>query len=220
MSRHFCDESLSRVWFAYVVIYIHTCVCVCLYFIRHINFFCIWFRYFRCRAMCRKSVQSAARRAFSNWSAVRLLPTMPWCDDPNPTWTLTCRTSHSLSPPLLLFLSLSAWVDQNSCAHCIHRRPHSTHGSILQLPRMCGVCVCVHVRACACVCMVTTGSRAVNVCTSSIINKALLSLSLSLSLSTAFSINFGPFWQLCASFVLLLLCLSIDAAADKQQHVR
>lgn len=154
MSRHFCDESLSRVWFACVVIYIwHMCVCVCYKpykFLLHMD--SVTFAAVQC-------VENQCRVQHAEHFPIGVLPTMPWCDDPNPTWTLTCRTSHSRSlslscsfyasmRPQLLTASLSAWVDQNSCAHCIHRRPHSTHASILQLPRMC-VWVCMHVHACA-----------------------------------------------------------------------
>lgn len=176
---------------------LYTYVCVC---VSHINFFCIWFRYFRCRAMCRKSVQSAARRAFSNWSAAMIpIPLGHWLVE-----HLTLALSLSLALSMRL-CSRSYWPHRflleltKIAVPIVYIGAHTLH-----MPASCNSHECVVcVRACACVCMVTTGSRAVNVCTSSIINKALLpsqlSLSLSLSLPNAFVNQFWAFLAaLCA----------------------
>lgn len=166
-----------------------------------------------CKQKIRVKCKHADRRERFQLYSATALPTMI------SYWTLTCRTPLSLSPSLLL----SAWVDQNSCAHCMHWRPHSAQlcsaascKLLLQLPCMC-VCVFVWVRVC--VSMVTTGSSAVNVSTSSISNKAAslqlhhLCLSLTpqppLSLSLALLVmHFGPIWQVFVAFAVFVIFMS------------
>lgn len=219
-------------WFMYIRMYV--------YFISHMHFFCIWFRYFRCRANCRKSVQSAARRSFP--IGVQCGCCCPRCHDA----TIPIPIGHWLVEHLALSLSLCLSLPNALCIHSYwsHRcasacflleltkiavpivyigahTAHMAECSVLQLPRMC---VCV--RLCACVCMVTTGSRAVNVCTSSITNKAL---PFSLHFNTVSLSLVRPLSQwildLSGSALRVLFCfcyicfVSIDAAADKQ-HVR
>lgn len=212
ISRHFQDESLS-------------CRSVCLFLLCRDLFMHFWVSFAYIHTL--GSVTFAAVQA-ENQSKVqarrpqREIPIVLCHCTAHDDLLLDIDLSNtplSLSPSLLL----SAWVDQNSCAHCMHWRPHSAQlcsaascKLLLQLPCMC-VCVFVWVRVC--VSMVTTGSSAVNVSTSSISNKAAslqlhhLCLSFTpqppLSLSLALLVmHFGPIWQVFVAFAVFVIFMS------------
>lgn len=169
ISRHFQDESLS-------------CRSVCLSL-----FVMSWFIYAFLSFFCIHTLGSVTFAAVQAENQSKVQARRPQREIPIVLCHCTAHddllldidlsnTSPSLSLSSLLCASplLSAWVDQNSCAHCMHWRPHSAPQCspascklLLQLP-----CMCICLSACVCVSMVTTGSSAVNVSTSSIWNKA------------------------------------------------